>query len=206
MLDRRKESASTPQSRREKGVELPVQYRKMVAQVMTEHFQEGLRMLSEHLKGPLFSVQGGVYSDEVLLAVSLISEGEVAATTVYASADFDPRASTPTAEELLSLCVDGVGSVLSSLLDPENPDRIAQVAEKSLGALEEIPFEWTEAKMGKRKIYVKVDKANPALEKMTDEWLAQNDPEHEKRQREDEAEAEKLFVTADSVKKKTPLH
>lgn len=178
----------------------------MVAQVLSENFQEGLVLLAQHLKAPAFSVQGGVYSDEVLLAVSLVSDGNVAATTVYGSCDFDPRASTPTAEELLGICVDAVGSVLSSLLDPANPERISQVAEQSLGALDDIPFEWTEAKIGKRKIYIKVDKANPALEKMTDEWLAKNDPDHEKRQREEEAEAEKLFVTADAVKKKTPLH
>ncbi len=178
----------------------------MVVQVMRDNFQEGLGILSEHLKSPSFTVQGGVYSDEVLLAVSLVSDGEVAATTVYGSCDFDPRASTPTAEELLGLCLDAVGSVFATLLDPANPERIEQVASRSLGALEDIPFEWTEASLGKRKVYLKVDKANPALEKMTDEWLAKNDPEHEKRQREEEAEAEKLFVTADAVKKKTPLH
>jgi hypothetical protein len=83
---------------------------------------------------------------------------------------------------------------------------IEQLSARSLAALTDIPFEWTEAKLGKRKVYMKVDKANPTLEKLTDEWLSKNDPEHEQRLKQEDAETEKLFVTGDSVKKKTRLH
>ena len=47
----------------------------------------------------------------------------------------------------------------------------------------------------KRSICVKMDKANPKLENMADEWLAKNDPAHEAREALERGETEKLFVT-----------
>ena len=156
---------------------LPTDYLEMVTETFTTHFEEGLKILEPHQTESQFEAFGEVYADEILVALSLFGKGNLSATTVYASCDFDPKASAPTAEELLSACIDAIGSVFGFLLVPEKPEIIAQLASKSLSSLaslpslENIPFDWTKIEADQREIFVKIDKSNPKLDSLADEWI-----------------------------------
>jgi hypothetical protein len=183
---------------------LPVDYTRMVEEVLAANFDSGLKALKRHMKvGSAFRVLGNVYLDEIVLCVSLEHPGQLAATTVYASADFDPQASSPTMQDLLACCVDAAGSVIGELFGNLSTSALERLADESLSALERAPFEWTMMEVNHQRIHVKVDKANPRLDELADEWLEKNDPHHSEREAEDEAEAERLFVTPESVKRKS---
>jgi hypothetical protein len=180
---------------------LPLDYSKMVSEIFTSNFDTGIKALRKFTKGDLnFEVNGAIYTNELVLAVSLVEKNQIAATTVYASTDYDPKASAPTIQELLSTCVDGIGALFEQLLSPDNEERLEQIACESLSALENIPYYWSEVKVDRHRIHLKVDKANPTLEKMADSWLSKSDPEFKKLQEENEKEAEKLFVTGPTRK------
>jgi hypothetical protein len=182
---------------------LPADYAQMVAQVFTTNFDNGLKALKKRMKvDGSFRVIGHVYLDEIVLSVSLEIKNQLAATTVYASSDFDPQASSPTMQDLLACCVDAAGSVMGELFGDLKETELERLADESLSALSTAPFEWTALEVNRRRVFVKVDKANPRLDELADEWLAKNDPHHLEREAEDQAEAESLFVTADSVKRK----
>jgi hypothetical protein len=174
---------------------LPVDYLKMVKEVFTSNFDEGLKALSKIKSKTEFHITGSIFLNELVLAASIIHKDQLSATTVYASADFDPKASSPTVQDLLGACVDAIGGILEQLLDPKDTRRLEQLADESLSALENVPFEWTSMKVDKHTLYVKIDKANPNLDQMADDWLSQNDPELAEREREEEEETEQLFVT-----------
>jgi hypothetical protein len=175
---------------------LPVDYIKMVTEVFTSNFDGGLQALTQASEGrAFFEASGAVYADEVVLCLSLQEEGQLAATTVYASSDFDPKASAPTVQDLLSACVDAVGALYAQLLDTNHPDRIEQLASHSLSAMDGVPFHWSEVRIDRYRIYMKVDKANPKLESEADEWLSKNDPDLKKLEEQNEEDAKNLFVT-----------
>lgn len=179
-----------------KSSPLPVDYLKLVGEVFGTNFDSGLKALRKLTKEDFrFEARGQVYPSEIVLGISLIPEKALAATTVLTSADFDPKASAPTLEDLLSKCVDAAGSIFAQLLDPTQPKRLEQVTDESLSALENVPFEWASVTVEKQKLFLKVDKSNPTLDEMTDDWLAKNDPNFRKEQDEEHDETEKLFVT-----------
>lgn len=182
-------------------VELPLDFTKMVSQVFTNNFELGLKELGKLKAGPLFRASGAVYSNEIVLAITLAHEAQIAATTVYGSVNFDPKASAPTAEELLGACADAVGTVYETLLDHKNTKLIEQLASDTLSAFEEVPFDWAQLEVDRFKVWVKVDKANPLLDYAADEWLKKNDPEYQARKHAEEKQMEDLFVTPDKVKK-----
>src|SRR5262245_46910177 len=156
---------------------LPVDYLKMVCEVFTTNFDPGLKALRKLTQGDIaFEANGAIYSNELVLAVSLIEQDQIAATTVYASTDYDPKASSPTIQDLLSACVDGVGALFEQILSPDNKERLEQIASESLSSMDNVPFYWTEAKVDRFRIYLKVDKSNPRLDQMADDWLSKNDP------------------------------
>jgi hypothetical protein len=175
--------------------ELPLDYLAMVREVFSAHFDEGLKALGKIKPDPAFSVAGGIYPNEILLAVSLIHGGQLAATTVHASVDFDPKASAPTAQDLLAACVDAVGSVFEQLIDPKDRLKLEALAGESLSAFEGIPYEWTPVELERYRIFLKIDKSNPEIDKLTEDWLNQHDPERVKQAEEEESATEKLFVT-----------
>lgn len=179
---------------------LPDDYLKMVCDLLQTNFDEGLKILGKIRANPQFIVQGEIMADEIVLAASIAHPDHIVATTVYASTDFDPKASAPTAEDLLGGCVDAIGQVLLAMLDPEFPDRIEQIADESLSALEHAPFEWTLVPVERFKVYAKVDKSNLSLERIADEWLRRNDPDLSDLERQTQAETEKLFVTGDKAR------
>ena len=177
----------------DKGIEIPVDYAKMVAGVFDTNFSEGLDILRSHRKDPVFKVEGVIYADEVLLGVSLIHKDQIAATSAYASVDFDPTASHPKAEDLLAICVDTIASFYALFLDPKEPEKIAQLAEHSLSSFDDVPFDWSGTKIQKRTVFLRVDKANPELEKKAEDWLKSNDPNYEELQAKNEKDAKDLL-------------
>ena len=186
-----------------KGTGIPVDYAKMVVEVFTSNFDEGLGRLAR-LKGekPHFEVNGAIYVDEVVLAVSLLTGQELAATTVYGSTDYDPRASSPQIQELLSACVDAIGGIFAPLLSDEKKGQLEKLADQSLSALDQVPFDWTPVVIERFKIHVKIDKSNPNLDRMADDWLSKNDPDQKRAAEEEHRATEKLFVTGQEQKAK----
>ncbi|MGZ3709265.1 MAG: hypothetical protein ACXWPM_11045, partial [Bdellovibrionota bacterium] len=114
---------------------------------------------------------------------------------IYASCDFDPKASSPTAQDLLGACVDATGGLWGQLLDPTNRKGLEQLADESLSALQNAPFEWASVDVDQYRVFLKVDKANPELDQRADEWLEKNDPEYHERQQREAEETAELFVT-----------
>jgi hypothetical protein len=187
MKERRKQTASSHSS-------LPKDYTGMLSGVFAANFSDRLKQLPETERLQFLS-NGEIYGDEVVIHVSLVEEGKLAATTVHASCDFDPKASSPTVEDLLAICVDAVGDVFSSLFEAKpDPEGNPAILSPALSALGNAPFEWTETEVNKRKIWIKIDKSNPVLDQAADDWLAKNDPDFEKRLKEQEKDAESLFV------------
>ncbi len=187
-----------------KSSELPLDFLTMVSSVLHTNFEEGLQALARTL-GREVTIQstGRVYADEIVLMCSLVPKDAIATTTFHASVDFDPKASAPTAEDLLGACLDAIGSVMGSLLDPKRKGTIEALAEESIGALESAPFEWTKLDVDRFRVFVKVDKSNPSLETMTAKWLAENDPQAKDAAETETRETEDLFVTG---KKKPTVH
>ncbi len=179
---------------------LPVDYTKVVRDVFATNFDAGLKAYDKlHDTQSSFEISGGIYVDEVVLCVSLHStlngKEQLAATSVWSSSDFDPTASSPTAQDLLAACVDAAGAIYSQLLDPKNKAALEALGDESLSALSDVPFEWTPMNVERFRVYLRVDKANPKLDQMADEWLDQNDPERKEREAREHEETEKLFVT-----------
>lgn len=180
----------------QKSTPLPVDFLTMAKEVYLQTFGPGLKRLEALRPGAVhLDLSGEIFPDEILLTLGITQEGHIAATTVYASCDFDPKASSPKAQDLLNACVDGIASILDHFFDEKHPERLESIADRSLAALDDIPFEWTPFTIAKRKVFLRMDKANPALERATDAWLAQNDPDYHARLEREKAETEKLFVT-----------
>jgi hypothetical protein len=181
---------------------LPAAYLKMVTDVFQSNFDEGLKKISK-LTGESvhFEVSGSVFPSEIVLCVTLVQGDSVSATSIFGSADFDPKASSPTIQDLLGSLVDAIGSVLFPLMNPKKPEHLENLVSASLGALEDVPFEWTAMEVEKRKVWVMLNKANPRLEMAADEWLAKHDPDHKARLAQEHEETEKLFVTGAKAKK-----
>jgi hypothetical protein len=183
-----------------KSSPLPHDYLTMVQGIYSTHFDEGLKKLGKLKKNPRFEATGEVFLDEVLLCVSLSHEGSLAATSVYASCDFDPKASSPTAQDLLAACVDAIGALYGKLFEPS---QIEQLAQDSLSAFEDVPFEWSPVDVERFRVYLKVDKANPKLDQMADDWLKKNDRTLQSEADQEQQETESLFVTGPSRSKPT---
>ncbi len=175
-----------------KGAPLPIDYVKMVTEVFVTHFTEALATLKKLKKKNRFVISGSIYPDEILLTVSLVEEGVLSATSAHASCDFDPTASQPTAEDLLAACVDALASLFSELL-PADPKKLAEVIEQPLSEFKDVPFDWTPMTVNKREIFLRVDKLNPTLEQMADEWLDKNDPDRGREIDEEQEEGEDLL-------------
>jgi hypothetical protein len=205
VIDRRKKESLSSSS-------LPADYLKMINEVFAANFDEGLKKLRAFTGGDVqFYTSGEVFPAEIVLCVTLINGNNISATSVYASSDFDPKASSPTLQDLLGASVDAIGAVFDSLVNPKTSAKTSKTTATSamgnlmgasLSALEDAPFEWTAVEIEKRRVYVKVDKTNPKLERLAEDWLKNNDPEHALRQAAEEEEAKKLFVTG--PKKKSP--
>ncbi len=191
-MERRKRTAG-------KSSPIPSDYSKMVADVFASNFDEGLKKIAKLKRGTAhFEVNGAIYLDEVVLSVSLLIGKELAATTVYASTDYDPRASVPQVQDLMAACVDAIGGIFAPLLI----EQTEALADQSLSALSKVPFHWTEVAVERFKVHVKIDKSNPNLDRLADDWLERNDPARKAEAEEEHRETEKLFMTGAEQKAK----
>jgi len=174
--------------------ELPSDYTQMVHEVFMSNFSDSVEAMKLS-PAPVFVTQGEIYSDEIVVHASLVQEGRLAGTTAYASTDFDPKASSPSIEDLLSLCVDALGDLFQQLFElAEKSGDKANILDANLQDLGELPLEWTQVDINKRKLFVRVDRANPSLDQAADQWLAKNDPGFLENEAEESKKAEKLFV------------
>lgn len=177
---------------------LPHDFLRMVEETLTQALPEGLGSIRKIHPESAFRADGAIYGDEILLVITLShGPGQIAATTVFGSVDYDPNAEKPALMDLLSACLDAAGSVFHFYLDPAHPERIAQIADHSLSALEEAPFEWSPLvqETGHRiEVQVKIDKSNPALDALTEDWLKQNDPEYREEGKTGEAKEAESFL------------
>ncbi len=193
MLERRKKTQG-------KSSAVPVDFTKMVNEIFTANFDAGLKGLAQLRPNPFtFDTSGTIYPDEIVLCVALLEEGQLAATSVYASVDFDPRASAPTLQEVLGACVDAIGALYGKYLADAKPEQLEKLSAESLSELEDVPFEWTSMKIENHKVHLMLDKSNPKLDQLADDWLDQHDPDFKRKQAEEEQETEKLFVTGPGV-------
>lgn len=194
-MENRKQKANTI-SRATPAADLPVDYTRMTEDVLTTHFKEQLTKLEKKSKLKWsWKVTGKIFGDEIVFGASLMNEKRLSATTAYASCDFDPKASSPTAEELLAVCVDAVGGLFDSLFGGNGEkSQLDAFLDDSLSAFESAPFEWSEIEFEKRRIYLKLDKSNPTLDQAAEDWLKANDPDLAAQEAEWENESEGLFV------------
>ncbi|MBU6153913.1 MAG: hypothetical protein KGP28_06385 [Bdellovibrionales bacterium] len=178
--ERRNQAPAKPSS---PGSELPVDFLKLIEETMTQALEPGLLEVRKIHPESSFKAQGAIFSDEILLSITL-NHGPLvlSATTVHGSVDYNPNAEKPAVNDLLALILDSLGSLFQFYLDPEFPERITQITDASLGALEEAPFEWTPLRLDegqKTPVHVKIDKANPLLDTLAEDWLKKNDPNYE---------------------------
>ena len=178
---------------------LPVDYVKMVGELLSKNFANELQELQKFRPGAWISPRGGIFSDEIMLTVSLLSSDKLWATTFHASADFDPKASKPKAEEVLAACLDAIGSLLAHFLDLKNTDQLRAIVSDSLSEIQSAPFDWTPFEFNRRQVFVKIDKSNPVIDQAATDWLKKNDPDARKRQKEEEKEREALFITPEKI-------
>lgn len=199
-MERRRPETRQPSS------PLPRDYLKMVNEVFSANFDDSVTKLSKFADEEIrFEASGAVFPNEVILSVSLVVGEHLSATTVHASADFDPKASSPTVQDLLSICVDAIAGVYQPLLSTESTDsqdRIESLLSTSMATMEDVPFEWTQTEIDKRKIFIKMDKTNPKLEEIADDWLKKHDPELAQQEVREEKETEGLFITGPKPAKK----
>ena len=185
-----------------KHSDLPVDYLRMVTDVFAKNFDTALKKFAKIKADPTVSCYGSVYPSEVVVAISISHPDSLAANTFYASMDYDPRASSPKVEELLQLCIDAIAALCEPILNTKKPEELEALAEDSISALDNVPFEWTEVPFEKKRVFMKMDKSNPSLDLKTDDWLAKHDPETKSNIQMEQQEAKELFVTGASVGKK----
>jgi len=179
----------------EKGNDIPLDYSRMVKEVIGRNFENGLKLLAKRLESPEIHVNGKIYPDEIVLSVSIGSPKKLWANTFHASSDFDPKASSPKADEVLGVCLDGIGAILSHYLLDAKPEKMNDLVTESTALMNDAPLTWTEFEVAKKTVFIKADKTNPSLDQITDQWLMENDPEAFDALSAEEKEAENLFVT-----------
>ncbi len=170
--------------------DLPVDFLKLVVEVFTANFDSFLKKLKEQKPSTRFTASGRIYGDEIILCLTVGFKGELGSTTLRASIDYDKQASHPAVPDLLNSAVDALGHSLTDLSQTIEP-----WFESSLSNFESAPYEWTAVEVENRKVFIKIDKTNPDLDKMTEDWLKKNDPQYKKNLEKEHEEVEALFVT-----------
>lgn len=174
MIERRKKPKASPVTAPSASLKmraLPADFLRQVTDVFGRSFAEPLKLLSKDIPGAGFEASGEVFGDEVVLGMSVVAKKRLSATSVFASVDFDPLASSPTLEELMAACVDAVGSVFNELFSRK--DSAVFLAETLLDA-KDIPFHWTETESNKIRVFVRLDKSHPNLEAAADRFLEEH--------------------------------
>ncbi len=175
--------------------ELPVDFRRMAVEVFATHFDESLKKVRDRVGAETdFHVFGAIFLDEVRLTVTLSHPEIVNATSVHSSCDFDPKATSPKAEDLINASIDAIGSVFLQLTETLTDESIDALF-STLDDLGDIPYEWTKVEINKIPLFLKVDKTNPGIDLLAEDWLARHDPSYRKKEEEEDLETEELFFT-----------
>jgi hypothetical protein len=196
MMERRNATAATEDTL---PTPLPIDYLRMMKEVFNTNFDSGLKLFSKFKKNPHFEIRGAIFPNEVVLSVSLLGEGKLSANTVHGSCNFNPKKG-PKTEELLSACVDVIGDVFAGFLMMEDEKKLEQLAYETLSGMENVPYDWTKIEREKIFVYIKMDKSNPYLDQMTDEWLKKNDPDSAKKIKIREQNRQDRFMTGEQAK------
>ncbi len=193
-----------------KSSPFPVDYLRMVSGLIADNFEAELKQVTQHLGlKPEISAIGEVFPDEVLLSVSIVFPKQLKAVTVHASSDYDPLASSPKIDEILGLCLDAAGGILSEIIKAGAKNQAASdtLATGNLDDLGAQPLEWTAMNIDKKRVFARVDRINPALDQAADAWLRANDPQFsELEEEEEQAETAKLFKTGPTSSGKNGPH
>ena len=175
-------------------ISLPLDYLKIVEDTVSEKFSVELALYRELRPDAFFKVKGEFFLEEVLLAISLMSEKTLSATTVYASTDYQSSDREEILQEKLNLMVDIIGATFEQLFSEKEPKvAVEKLAKPTLAELEDVALEWVKA--GTTEIYTRVDKANILLDQIAEDWLAKHDPEWAEEIVRAQKESEKLFFT-----------
>ncbi len=180
-----------------KATELPVDFIKMVNEVTNAHFDQPLALLKANQTPYFFETTGKIYPDEVTVSISLIPLNSIASTTIHASIDFDPKANLPQLQDVLGQCVDAIGTLWAQFISEKDVESVLDFLMGSLSSYEnqkEIPYVWTPIILDGSKIFLLLDKANPKLDQLAEDWLEKHDPDYEARKIREQQETEKLFV------------
>lgn len=101
---------------------LPIDLLKMVNSVLDETFAGDLEKIRSTYPGEFSKIQfesrGYIFPDEILLAVTLVQPGKIAANTILASADYNPNAdlSLARSQEIVHFLLDQIGAFLDDQL------------------------------------------------------------------------------------------
>lgn len=190
-----------------KPQDLPKDYLSLIEQSVKERFNEPLRKLSQSSgQECYFFACGKLYASEILLCVSILKRDQLPGTSFYASFEFDVLKSkenidkyVPELMKSCEICLDAIEQCFESLFNSLEDHHLENILSPSLGDLTDVPFEWSNMRLGDYSVYVKIDKANPELEQKTEDWLEKNDLHLKDKALKDNQASEDLFITPSKV-------
>lgn len=167
-MERRKDTAY-------EGTKIPGDYLKIIQDVFNKNFAKHL--LKEKKDKESFVAFGGLFSDEVLLVITLRHPGNLRTTTCYASIDYPaPKFKSESTgksksfsvseavEHSINLCVDAIAGFFQSYFDEGRP----------VDYDTEYSQDWTVYEIEREKIYMKVNRDNLELEAQATALLEKN--------------------------------
>lgn len=153
------------------STKLPPDYLTMISGVFNDNFKKSLMI--EKGKKEKFFAYGEIYPDELLLCVSLNNPVNLRSITCYASVDFppastkteteqQPTSSAQAVEVAVGQCVDAIASFFATFFDEDRP----------VDYEDQFKQNWAIIELDKAtKVYVMINRSNPALEEQADAIL-----------------------------------
>ncbi len=186
---------------------LPKDYLSIVEEALHSTFEAGLKRVISKTNEARFHASGAVYGDEIRLTGTLLyGKDSLNATSIHASIDFDPSTGSETVDARLASCIDAIGDWLEHYLQNEDEEIFESFINVSLGGISDGPFDWTEAKDDSNpRAWIKIDKINPVLENLADEWLTKHEGTPVGLKTETESE-EFLEERIELLRARGPLH
>lgn len=131
-----------------KGTELPLDYIKMVKDVISKSFKK-------HLKGQTVIVEGMIYPEEVLLRIGFKENTSIKQKNFESSVGFSPKEKNVLQQ--INLSIDALGSMIDQYFTSKEDI--------------DLPLVWTEFKMEGKPVYLQTTGENSDLEAKADEFL-----------------------------------
>lgn len=203
LMEKRKELPDTAPT----STPLPKDYLAIVEEALHSTFEAGLKRVIAKTNEAHFHASGAVFGDEIRLTGTLLyGKDSLNATSIHASIDFDPITGAETVDARLASCIDAIGDWLEHYLQNEDEEVFESFINVSLGGITDGPFDWTEAKDNTTpKAWIKIDKVNPVLETLADEWLNKHEAPTAGLKTENESE-EFLEERIELLRARGPLH